>query len=129
MEEVALHDAGRPGVASPLGRSTAPQPTHDEASMGEAVEVYHRTYTTILRSSGETQLKVFETSHKAMGSSLHPLAGSPGLDLGAFLYSIRRLPGAISRAQRVVMGQSAEVFLQRGYAPFSEGTEIGAPGR
>src|SRR5207244_11963063 len=119
MEEVALHDAGRPGVASPLGRSTAPQPTHDEASMGEAVEVYHRTYTTILRSRGETQLKVFETSHKAMGSSLHPLAAAPELDLGAFLYSIRRLPDAIRRAARVVMGQSAEVFRQAGFQPFS----------
>src|SRR5438552_5308124 len=129
MDPVALHEVGRPGAASPLDRSTVPQPTPHEASLAEAVEVYHRTYTTILRSSGETQLKVFEASHKAMGSSLHPLAASPGLDLGAFLYSIRRLPGAISRAQRVVMGQSAEVFLQRGYAPFSDWTEIGAPGR
>ncbi|TMB89677.1 MAG: hypothetical protein E6J45_09900 [Chloroflexi bacterium] len=126
---MALHEVGRPGAASPLDRSTVPQPTPHEASLAEAVEVYHRTYTTILRSSGETQLKVFETSHKAMGSSLHPLAASSELDLGAFLYSSRRLPGAIARAERVVMGQSAEVFLQRGYAPFSEWTEIGAPGR
>src|SRR3989442_13621700 len=107
MRPVALHEVGRPGAASPLGRSTALQLSRAEAPLAEAVEVYHRTYTTILRSSGETQLKVFETSHKAMGSSLHPLAGSQELDLGAFLYSIRRLPGAISYAQRVVMGQSA----------------------
>src|SRR5207302_9483696 len=120
---------GRPGATSPLGSSTAPQLSRDEASLAEAVEVYHRTYTTILRSSGETQLKVFETSHKAMGSSLHPLAGSPELDLGAFLYSIRRLPAGIAEAERVVMGQSAEVFAQRGYRPFADWTEVSAPGR
>jgi hypothetical protein len=129
MVPVALHELGRPGAASPLGSTATPQPTHAEAALAEAVEVYHRTYTTILRSSGETQLRVFETSHKAMGSSLHPLAASNEPDLGAFLYSIRRLPGAIAGADRVVMGQSAEVFLQRGLAPFSEWTEIGAPGR
>jgi len=72
---------------------------------------------------------VFEHSHKAMGSSLHPLAGSMELDLGALLYAVRRLPDAISRARLVVMGQSAEVFAQRGFRPFSEWTEVSAPGR
>ena len=42
----------------------------------DEVELYHRTYTTLLRSSGETQLRVLESSHRAMGSSLHPLAAS-----------------------------------------------------
>ena len=64
-----------------------------------------------------------------MGSSLHPLAGSIELDLGALLYAIRRLPDAIFRARLVVMGQSAEVFAQRGFRPFSEWTEVSAPGR
>jgi hypothetical protein len=125
---MALHQFGRLG-ATPLGASTAPQPTAEEATLAEAVEVYHRTYTTLLRSSGEMQLKVFEQSHKAMGSSLHPLAASPELDLGAFLYSIRRLPDAIYHAERVVMGQSAEVFAQRGYGSFNDWSEVGAPGR
>ena len=34
-----------------------------------------------------------------MGSSLHALAGSDELDLGAFLYAIRRLPDAVSTAR------------------------------
>ena len=93
------------------------------------MEVYHRTYTTILRSSGDTQLRVFEHSHKAMGSSLHPLAASIELDLGALLYAVRRLPDAIFRARLVVMGQSADVFAQRGFRSFSEWTEVSAPGR
>ena len=40
----------------------------------DEVELYHRTYTTLLRSSGETHLRVLEPSHAAMNSSLHPLA-------------------------------------------------------
>jgi len=130
MSPMALHEIGRETAAqSPLNRLTPSQPPPEETALVDAVEVYHRTYTTILRSSGETQLRVFEHSHKAMGSSLHPLAGSAEIDLGAFLYAIRRLPGAIFSARIVVMGQSAEVFAQRGYRPFSEWTEVSAPGR
>ena len=110
-------------------RPTAPVPTEREAEVAEAVEVYHRTYTTVLRSSGETALRVLEPSHKAMGSSLHLLAASADLDLGAFLYSIRRLPDVIHRAERVLMGQSAEVFAQRGHRVVTEWTQVEAPGR
>ena len=42
--------------------------------LSDEVELYQRTYTTLLRSSGETHLRVLEPSHRAIGSSLHPLA-------------------------------------------------------
>jgi hypothetical protein len=130
MEPMALHELGRgPAPQAPLSGLSGGEPAAEETALVDAVEVYHRTYTTILRSSGETQLRVFEHSHKAMGSSLHPLAGSLELDLGALLYAIRRLPDAIFRARLVVMGQSAEVFAQRGFRPFNEWTEVSAPGR
>jgi hypothetical protein len=101
----------------------------DIASLAEAVEVYRRTYTTVLRSTGETRLRVLEASHRAMHSSLHPLADSPAPDLGAFLYAVRRLPDAVFGADLVVMGQSAEIFRRRGFDSFEAQTEIGAPGR
>ncbi|HEY8673419.1 MAG TPA: hypothetical protein VIM76_06630, partial [Candidatus Dormibacteraeota bacterium] len=127
---MALHEMGHETIAqSPLAGLNPAQPAPEETALVDAVEVYHRTYTTILRSSGETQLRVFEHSHKAMGSSLHPLASSAEIDLGAFLYAVRRLPDAIFSARIVVMGQSAEVFAQRGYRPFGEWTEVSAPGR
>jgi hypothetical protein len=128
---MALHELGRgPAPQAPFSSLSRGEPAAtEENALVDAVEVYHRTYTTILRSSGETQLRVFEHSHKAMGSSLHPLAGSQDLDLGALLYAVRRLPDAILRARLVVMGQSAEVFSQRGFSPFSEWTEVSAPGR
>jgi hypothetical protein len=103
--------------------------TPEDTSLAEAVEVYRRTYTTVLRSTGETRLRVLEASHKAMHSSLHSLADSQEPDLGAFLYAVRRLPEAMFGAQRVVMGQSAEIFARRGFGSFGTQTEIGAPGR
>lgn len=120
-----------PGTRPPAGPTTQPgaMPGPDGAALAEAVEVYRRTYTTVLRSTGETRLRVLEASHKAMHSSLHPLADSPVPDLGAFLYAVRRLPEAVLGAELVVMGQSAEIFQRRGFGSFESQTEIGAPGR
>ncbi len=117
----------RPATSPAMQPATAA--AIDGASLAEAVEVYRRTYTTVLRSSGETRLRVLEASHKAMHSSLHTLAESPTPDLGAFLYAVRRLPDAIFGADLVVMGQSAEIFRRRGFGTFETQSEIGAPGR
>jgi hypothetical protein len=111
-----------------VGDPAQPVPTGSEVTLAEAVEVYHRTYTTLLRSTGETPLRVLEASHRAMGSSLHGLAGSPEPDLGAFLYAMRRLPGAVMRADRVVMGQAVDVFARNGFS-LTEWAEASAPGR
>src|SRR4051812_28333444 len=98
-------------------------------SVDDAVELYQRTYSTLLRSSGETRLRVLEPSHRAMGSSLHPLADSDELDLGAFLYAIRRLPAGIVRARRIVMGQDPELFRRFGVGPLEEWQPVEAPAR
>jgi hypothetical protein len=76
----------------------------------DAVELYTRTYGTLLRSSGETKLKVLEQSHIGMQSSLHPKAGAAEPDTGALIYALRRLPPCITQVRRIVLGQSAEVF-------------------
>src|SRR5918995_1351005 len=59
----------------------------DGSPASQEVELYHRTYTTLLRSSGETFLRVLEPAHRAMNSSLHALAAADDLDLGAFIYA------------------------------------------
>lgn len=82
----------------------------DHGSGREAVELYTRTYGTLLRSSGESKLKVLEQSHIGMRSSLHPKAGSPEPDTGALIYALRRLPSSILAARRILLGQSADVF-------------------
>jgi hypothetical protein len=75
-----------------------------------AVELYVRTYTTMLQSSGEIKVESLVQAHLGMGSVLHPLAGQPQSDMGALLYAVRRLPAAISRCRRVVLGQSPQGF-------------------
>src|ERR671910_1698266 len=110
-----------PPSGTPLARTA--QQVSDE------VELYHRTYTTLLRSSGETLLRVLEPSHRSMTSSLHALAGSQELDLGAFLYAIRRLPDEVAAARVIVMGQEVEVFGRHGIGPLDEWTPLEAPAR
>ncbi|HTX30723.1 MAG TPA: hypothetical protein VMD09_05025 [Solirubrobacteraceae bacterium] len=99
-----------------------------EVRLSDEVEVYQRTYNTLLRSSGETQLRVLEPSHRAMNSSLHPLAASEELDLGAFLYAVSRLPHGIAGAHLVVMGQDVEALSASGI-PVESWQEAEAPAR
>ena len=75
-----------------------------------AVELYVRTYTTMLQSSGEIRVESLVQAHLGMGSVLHPLAAQPQSDMGALLYAARRLPTAINRCRRVIMGQSPQGF-------------------
>jgi hypothetical protein len=99
-----------------------------EVRLSDEVELYQRTYTTLLRSSGETHLRVLESSHRAMGSSLHPLAASEELDLGAFIYAIRRLPDGMIGAELVVMGQDVEDLIAGG-VPVDSWPQAEAPAR
>ena len=75
-----------------------------------AVELYVRTYTTMLQSSGDIKIESLVQAHLGMGSVLHPLAAEPQTDMGALLYAVRRLPEAIGRCRTVVMGQSPQGF-------------------
>src|ERR1700748_964300 len=96
--------------------------------LSDEIELYQRTYNTLLRSSGETHLRVLEPSHRAIGSSLHPLAASDEIDLGAFIYSIRRLPDGIIGAGLVVMAQEVEALANAGI-PVDSWEEAEAPAR
>src|SRR5437899_8480487 len=75
-----------------------------------AVELYVRTYTTMLQSSGDIKVESLVQAHLGMGSVLHPLAAQPQSDMGALLYAVRRLPAAIASCRRIIMGQSPQGF-------------------
>jgi hypothetical protein len=111
-----------------VARLALTSPSAGAVRLSDEVELYQRTYTTLLRSSGETHLRVLEPSHRAMGSSLHPLAASEELDLGAFIYAIRRLPEGIVGASLVVMGQDVEALVASGM-PVASWEEAEAPAR
>ncbi|HEX2413069.1 MAG TPA: hypothetical protein VHJ39_18045 [Solirubrobacteraceae bacterium] len=97
--------------------------------VSDEVELYHRTYTTLLRSSGETLLRVLEPSHRSMNSSLHLLASTSEVDLGAFLYAMRRLPAGVWETAVIVMGQEAQVFERAGVGRIEDWEPVEAPAR
>jgi hypothetical protein len=111
-----------------ISRLVLTSPPEEGGRLSDEVELYQRTYNTLLRSSGETAIRVLESSHRAMGSSLHPLAASDEPDLGALIYAIRRLPDGIAGAELVIMGQEAEVFARNGII-IDEWDEADAPAR
>jgi len=94
-----------------------------------AVELYVRTYTTMLQSSGEIKVDSLVQTHIRMGSVLHPLAGQPQSDMGALLYAARRLPRAIEHCRHVVMGQSPQGFKAVLGADIMEWQPLKAPAR
>ena len=59
----------------PAPAEPAPLARRGVGQLSDEVELYQRTYTTLLRSSGETRLRILEPSHAAMRSSLHAHAG------------------------------------------------------
>jgi hypothetical protein len=81
----------------------------------EEIELYIRTYYSLLRSSSDIRVRSLEETHCAMDSSLHIGADTPIPDVSAFVYSVMRLPQCLPRVRLVLMGQSDEVFDRRGY--------------
>jgi hypothetical protein len=88
----------------------------DTPSRGnEEIELYMRTYYSLLRSTSDIRIRSLEETHSAMDSSLHVGADELSPDVSAFAYSVMRLPQCLPRVDVVLMGQSDEVFDRRGY--------------
>src|SRR5258708_14062295 len=104
-------------------------PTRTGWTGKQAVELYVRTYTTMLQSSGDIKIDSLVHAHLAMGSVLHPLAGEPRIDMGALAYATGRLADPISRCRLVVMGQSPQGFRAVIGADILSWTELKAPAR
>ena len=82
----------------------------------EEIDLYLRTLYSLLRSTTEIQIRTLEEVHAGMNSLLHPLARQEIPDTSAFIYSMLRLPECMSSVGLVVLGQSASVFENHGYA-------------
>jgi hypothetical protein len=76
----------------------------------EEIDLYIRTYYSLLRSTMEVRIQTLEEVHSSMGSALHPHARDPDLDLSAFVYSSLRLPICITDVKRIILGQGRELF-------------------
>lgn len=83
--------------------------------VSEEIELYIRTYYSLLRSSGPVRVRSLEESHAAMKSSLHAQAESPEIDVSALAYCAARLPHCMPRTTLMVLGQMEDVFRREGY--------------
>ena len=86
-----------------------PRATSDE------IDLYIRTYYSLLRSSGDVRVRAFEEAHLYSRSSLHLGAEDPTPDLAAFAYSAGRLPACMPRVRHIVLGQSIPQFNAAGF--------------
>jgi hypothetical protein len=81
----------------------------------EEIELYIRTYYSLLRTSGEIKIRTLEEVHANMSSSLHPDAKSEHVDMNALIYCALRLPLQIIHTELIILGQSGNVFAGGGY--------------
>ena len=95
----------------------------------EEIQLYLRTYYSLLRSSEDVQIKSLVEAHAQMDSLLHKDARSATPDLSAFVYSLLRLPDEIRSARLVVLGQSREVFQRNGVKLDSSWESVGSRAR
>jgi hypothetical protein len=80
----------------------------------DEIDLYVRTYTSLLRSSGDVDVRAFEEAHAFSASSLHEGALSADIDVSAFGYAAGRLPLEMPRIRHIVLGQSHELFEAAG---------------
>lgn len=99
------------------------------SSGNEEINLYLRTYYSLLRSSREVQIKTLIEAHKRIHSALHVAADEAQPDMAAFTYAILRIPDCLSKIRLVVMGQSERVFAQHGYPDVESWQPANAPGR
>jgi hypothetical protein len=99
------------------------------STASEEVELYLRTYYSLLRSSADVQIRALEEAHAGMKSLLHPDGRENTTDIGAFLYCLLRLPACIHEVETVVLGQSVEVFSRAGFKNIEGWEKVSAPAR
>ena len=80
-----------------------------------AIDLYIRTYYSLLRSSGDVRVRAFEEAHIFSESSLHLGAQDEKPDVAAFAYAAARLPECMPAIRRMILGQSSDQFRAWGF--------------
>ncbi|MFW6074293.1 MAG: DUF6909 family protein [Chloroflexota bacterium] len=119
------------GPASEIWESRFPGAPGDELYEAgkREVDLYVRTYNTLLRSSGPVDVDVLEQAHLNIESSLHSHARERRPDMNAFMYSTLRLPPEIVSVDLILMSQSERIFARYGYREILDWPAVSAPGR
>ena len=95
----------------------------------EEIELYMRTYYSLLRSSDNIKIETLVESHLAMRSSLHENAAAVEPDASALMYSALRLPACIVQTDEVLIGQMNRSFIAAGYRNIESWQRVYATGR
>jgi hypothetical protein len=95
----------------------------------EEIELYIRTYYSLLRSTADVRLVTLEEVHASMGSSLHPYAKSEQVEVSALIYSALRLPACITDVDHVILGQNQKVFINKWNLDVEEWESVAAKAR
>jgi hypothetical protein len=98
-------------------------------TINEEVDLYIRTYYSLLRSTQAIRVRSLEDTHAGMRASLHPNADDPEPDVSAFTYAAARLPACMPQVKLVLLGQSDEVFVRRGRVDISRWQRVYAAAR
>src|SRR5262245_2207754 len=93
------------------------------------LDLFHRTYHSLLRSTGAIQIQALVEQYASFEPSLHHAVRAPTPDLAALTYTSLRLPSCIDDVRLVLLGQSHEVFARHGYGDVLSWQPVGAPGR
>ncbi len=124
-DRTEVDPAESPMLTPPVPRFQRPVETPDKRE----VDLYVRTYTTLLQSSGAIGVSSLEPAHLNSASSLHAGALEDEPDLNAFIYSIQRLPACIVDVTHIILGQSHHAFVRAGYRHLSTWAAQTSPGR
>jgi hypothetical protein len=81
----------------------------------EEIELYMRTYYSLLRSTHTIQIETLVETHMQMESSLHVMARSPQPDISALIYASLRLPPCMLYVNFVVIGILDKSLINAGY--------------
>jgi hypothetical protein len=100
-----------------------------EASVRGPLDLFQRTYHSLLRSTGEIQIAALSEPYAAFEPSLHVDVREAAPDLSALTYTSLRLPACIDQVRLVLMGQSHEVFARHGFGDVLSWEPVSAPGR
>lgn len=100
-----------------------------DRAVRDPLDLFHRTYHSLLRSTGEIQVQALVEPYASVEPSLHHAVRSPAPDLAALTYTSLRLPACIDRVRLVILGQSHEVFARHGYGDVLSWQPVSAPGR
>lgn len=93
------------------------------------LEIFYRTYHSLLRSTGEIQMQALVEPYLAFDPILHHDAATPRPDLAALTYTSLRLPACIDQVRLVLLGQSHEVFARYHRGDVTRWQPVSAPGR